>query len=84
MRIGDKALLYKAANRGGTPRWRGPARILGIDEAGATVQFQPRTSKVARYCAPKKVEETGVEGAEWNSASDRGRYIDGVPLGDFS
>ena len=32
VQIGDTALCYTAANRESTPRWRGPARILDIDE----------------------------------------------------
>ena len=45
-----------------TPRRRGPAEILGIDETGATVKFQPQTIKVERFWAQKRVhaKDSGV------------------------
>ena len=49
MRIGDTALSYKAASEEGAPRWRGPALISAIDEAGEAVKFQSQTFEVARF-----------------------------------
>ena len=49
-RKGNSGLLYKASNRKGAPRWRGPAKILDVDDAGATAKFQSPTFKVARNC----------------------------------
>ena len=48
-----KWLLQKKSN----PRWRGPAKILDIDESGVALTFQSQTFKVARYCVRRKVEE---------------------------
>ena len=63
VQIGDAAIFFEATNRKIKPRWRGPERILDIDETGATVKFQSQTSKVARFCVRKKVEEKDVEEA---------------------
>ena len=41
--IGDSVLLYKAVNRRSEPQWRGQAKILDYDKAGATVKIQSRT-----------------------------------------
>ena len=56
VRIGDTVLFYTATNRKSAPRWRGPATILDVDEAGAATKFQFQTFQVARYCVREKVE----------------------------
>ena len=78
MRIGDSALCYKAVNRKSTPRWRGPAKILDINETGVTSKFQSRTFKDARYCVGKKEETTDAEEVDGNPASDQWGKRDGV------
>ena len=49
------------------PRWRGPANILEIDDAGETVESQ--TFKVARYCVRRKVGAQDAGDMGWNPAS---------------
>ena len=73
MRIGGAELFHKAVNRKGAPRWRGPAKILDIDDAGVTVKFQSQTFEEAQYCVREKVEGKDVEGAEWGPASSQSR-----------
>ena len=60
------ALLQCGEERESTPRRRSPAKIPDTDEAGATVQFQSQTFKVARYCVRKQVEEKDAGVVEWN------------------
>ena len=48
---GGSVLLYKASNRNSALRWRGPAKISDVDDAGVAVKFQCQTFKVARYSA---------------------------------
>ena len=62
--VGDTGLLYKSRNKKIAPRWRGPAKILDIDETGATVKFRSLTFGMARYCIWGKVEAEIVEAAE--------------------
>ena len=62
--VGDMALFYKAQNRKSSPRRRGPAEVLEIDEAGATVSFQRQNSKVARYCGSKRTKDSEVTGRD--------------------
>ena len=65
---GNSVLLYVAPGRQGAPRWRGSAKVIGIDDAGVTVKFQSQTFKAARYCVRKK-EDVQVAGAvDWNRA----------------
>ena len=42
--VGDSLLSYRALSRRSPPRWRGPAKILDIDDAGAPAQFRSPTS----------------------------------------
>ena len=65
VKIGDAALFYKGANKKSTSHYRGPAKILDIDETGATVKFQSQTFIVARHCVRKKVEEKDVGVRNW-------------------
>ena len=62
--IGDMELFYKAQNRKGLPRWRGPAKVIGMDESGVTVTFQSQTFKVARYCVPRRPKDSDLQGGE--------------------
>ena len=66
MQIGDAAPFYEAMNRKGALRWRGPAKILGVDDTGVTVEFQSQTFRVARYCVRKKVEEEDLGEGDWD------------------
>ena len=50
VQVGDEVLFYKAPSRKSAPRWRGPARVLLLDESGATLSFQGQTFKAARRC----------------------------------
>ena len=34
--VGDMALFYKAQNMKSLPRWRGPAKVIEMDESGVT------------------------------------------------
>ena len=55
--IGNSVLFHKTTNRKSAPRWRGPAKILDIGEAGVTAKFQSQSFKAARYWVRKKVED---------------------------
>ena len=55
VRVGDDVVFYKAPARKSAPRWRGPAKVLLLDESGATLSFQGQTFKVARHCVRKEV-----------------------------
>ena len=58
-----------------TPRRRGPAIIMDIDEPGVTVKFQSQTFKVARYCVRKQVEEEDVDDEEFDPSHVRMRAV---------
>ena len=53
----DPALSCNAVNRKKAPRRRGPAKVVYLGETGVTVEFGSRTSKAARYCVRKEMEE---------------------------
>ena len=55
VKVGDEVLFYKAPTKKSIPRWRGPAKVLLIDESGVTLSFQGLTFKVARHCVRRKV-----------------------------
>ena len=55
VKIGESALSFLAANGMGAPRRRGPAKLLDIDEARATVKSQSQRFQVARYCAREQI-----------------------------
>ena len=63
--------------------WRGPDKILGVDDAGAPVKFQSRTLKAARYCARKKVDAQNVGDADWSPAPGESDTLDGMPSAAF-
>ena len=69
---GDSLLLYVAQSRKVSPRWVGPAKILGIDETGVAVSLQSRLFKVGRYCVRKRFVETDVTDEKWKSSLRRG------------
>ena len=48
IKVGDEVLFYKASQKKSNPRWRGPAKILDIDESGVVLKFQSQSFKVAR------------------------------------
>ena len=50
-------------------KWRSPAFLLDIDEAGFAAKFQRQTFEVARYCGRKQVGPQDVGDVEWNPAS---------------
>ena len=56
VKISETANFYNTQEKKRAPRWRGPALILDIDEAGAAARFQSQTFKVARFCVRKKAE----------------------------
>ena len=58
--VGDMVLFFKARNRKSFPRRRGPAKVLEIDDAGATVSFQSQNFDVARYCVRKRTKDSEV------------------------
>ena len=71
--IGATALFYKAQGKKRTPRRRGPALILDIDEAGVAAQFQSQAFGVARLCVRKRGEEKDAEETELDPARVRFR-----------
>ena len=56
IKVGGEVLFYKAPQKKSNPRWRGPAKILDIDESGVVLKFQSQCFKVARYRVRRKVE----------------------------
>ena len=64
--VGDMALVYKERNRKISPRRKGPAEVLEIDETGVTVSCRSRNFEVARYCVRQRMKESEVaEGEEF-------------------
>ena len=80
---GDSVLLRKAANRKGAPRWRGPAKILDIDETGATAKSRSQTLNAARYCVGKTTKEKDVSEKKWNPASGTMDPREGILMEDL-
>jgi len=60
VKVGDTVIFYKAQNRKSSPRRRGPAKVLELDETGAAVYFQSQIFKVAHYCIRRRVKESEV------------------------
>ena len=60
MAVADIVLFYKTPNRKSSPRRRGPAKVLEIDETGVAVYFQSQTFKVARFCVRRRAKESEV------------------------
>ena len=75
VKIGDAILCNKAQRKKSTPRRRGPALILDIDETGVTAKVQSQTLKVARFCVRKKGEEKDAEDAESHPMREQFRRI---------
>ena len=69
LQVGDSSLFYEDLNRRSAPRRRGSAKILKIDDAGATAKFQSQTFEVAQYCVRKKVDMQDVGEVGWEAAS---------------
>ena len=57
VKVGGEVLFYKAPTKKSIPRWRGPAKVLLIDESGVTLSFQGLPFKVARHCVRRKVRD---------------------------
>ena len=53
--VGDEVLFYEATSRRSSLRRRGPAKVLLLEESGATLSFQGQTSKMACHCVRRKV-----------------------------
>ena len=64
----------------GAPRWRGPAKILDVDDGVVTVKFHGQAFKVARYCVRKKAEAQDAGEADWGRALRGSDTRDDVPL----
>ena len=77
-------LSYKALNRKSTPRWRGPAKILGFDEPGAAAKLQPQTFEAVRYCARKKAEEQDADEVECNPMPSEWKPMQAPPKGNIN
>ena len=48
-----------------SPKWRGLACELKMDEAGVTVKLQDQAFKVARYCAGERADPKDLGSADW-------------------
>ena len=84
VKIGDIALYYRAQKKKNTPRQRGPALILDIDETGVTAKSQTRIFEVARFCVGKKGGEgDAVEGFGIDFGNRRNGCDGGVPVANF-
>ena len=70
--VGDLALFFKAQNRERSPRRRGTAEILDIDDTGVTASLQSQNFKDARFCVRKRTKESDVADAEWKTSLNRG------------
>ena len=71
-KLGDSALFFKAPNRNSHPNWRGPARILDVDELKSPRFFQVRPSKWME-------EEVGCKEAPPGLEPSRARYRTELP-----
>ena len=58
--VGDMVLFYENPNRKGLPRWKGPAKVLELDETGVTVSFESKIFKVTRFCIRRRVPEPDI------------------------
>ena len=81
VKFGDAVLYYRTAKKRARRVGWGPAPILDVDEAGGTGKFQPKTFKVARFCARGKVEAGDVAEADVDPRRTRVRYA-GLDLGN--
>ena len=66
----DAVSHHKMVGRRGAPKWRRPAVVLHVDEAGVAATFQGQTSKVARYCARERAGPTDVGRTDWHPVSE--------------
>ena len=69
-----KLLTAKIASR-----WPGPAVILHINGAGATVKFRGYTCKVARYRVRRRADAKDVGAADWSPAAENLDALDVMP-----
>ena len=68
--VGGEAPFYEAPSRKSSPRRRGPAKVLLLDESGAALAFQGQAFKVARRCVRKKVRALAEPEASCEDAID--------------
>ena len=66
--VGESDLFYKASNRKGAPKRRGPAKILDVDDAAATVKFRSQTFKAARHSPGGEKDVQDFGGVDGNPA----------------
>ena len=79
--FGAQSLVQPRGGRSGglSAVWRCLAGTLDVDVAGATVKFQGRTFRVARYCVCRQFALTDVGEAEWSPAPGGMDVWDGIP-----
>ena len=58
--VGDWVLFYQTPNLKGLSRWKGPAKVLELDETGVILSFGSETFKVARFRVRRWVSESEV------------------------
>ena len=75
--------FYKKQSRKSSPRRGGPAKVLEIDDAGATVSFQSQTSKVARYCVRRRMKDSEIQEGEGRATTTLGESRMGPIAGEL-
>ena len=91
MKIGDSVPFYVAVHRKSTPKGRGPAKIIGVDDAGSSMarpgvakaKFLSQTLKAVRYCVRRQASAQDVGGVDWNPASEAPDFWGGIPTVDL-
>ena len=77
----NSAPFYKAVNRNGATRRRGPKVILDIDGIGVTAKFRSQTLRAARYCVRRHLGLEDAGGGNWYPATENLDTLDGMPSG---
>ena len=70
VRAVGEVLFHKALSRRSSPRWRGPAKVLPLDETGATLSSQGQPFEVARHGVRRKVRALAEPEASCDDVSD--------------
>ena len=65
--IGDSVLSYTVQSRKGSPRRRGPAKILDVGETGMTITFLGQKFEAARYCARRRLDGANAREEGWQT-----------------